>query len=92
MAKTFPQPTVAEIDSWYRQIGNKEYKITSSETTPAPDSKNRTFYTYSFYLDEHYRHDRVVYERLSRAEVEKLFDSIIQKLTVDNISLRHTPA
>lgn len=91
MTKTFLHPTVAEIDAWYRKIGDKEYKLTSSETTHAPDSKNRTFYTYSFYLDEHYRHDRVVYERLSREQVEKLFDSIIQKLTVDNMA-RHTSA
>jgi murein L,D-transpeptidase YafK len=86
MPKTFLHPIVAEIDLWYRKIGNKEYKLTSSETIPGPNSQNRTFYTYSFYLDEHYRHDRMVYERLSREEIEKLFDSTIQKLTVDNMA------
>jgi len=69
---------------WHRKIGPKEYKLTSSETIPDPDSRNRTFYTYSFYWDEHYRHDRMLYEKLSRKEIEKLFDSTIQKLTVDN--------
>lgn len=90
MAKTFLQPLVREMDLWYREIGDKKYKITSSETTPAPNSRNRTFYTHSFYLDDHYRHDRVVYERLSREEIEKLFDSIILKLTVDNIGITKT--
>jgi len=84
MAKRFLQPTVTEIDVWYKKIGTKEYKITASETTPALDSPNRTFYTHSFYVDEDYRHDRVVFERLSREAIEKLFDSIIQKLTADN--------
>lgn len=84
MAKTFLHPIVAETDLWYRKIGNKEYKITSSETTPAPNSRNRIFYTHSFYLHDNYRHDRVVYEWLSREQVEKLFDSIIEKLTADN--------
>jgi hypothetical protein len=86
MAKTFLQPTVREIDLWYREIGGKEYKITASETAPAPNSRNRIFYTHSFYLNDYYRHDRAVYEKLSREEIEKLFDSIIQKLTVDNIT------
>ena len=83
MTKTFLHPIVAETDLWYRKIGDKEYKITSSETTPAPNSRNRIFYTHSFYL-HHSRYDRVVFERLSREEIEKLFDSIIQKLTTDN--------
>lgn len=90
MPKTFLHPTVAEIDLWFRKIGNKEYKLTSSETIPSPDSRNRTFYTYSFYLEEHYRQDRMVYERLSREEIEKLFDSTIQKLTVDNVAKTHS--
>lgn len=84
MAKTFLHPIVAEIDLWYRKIGDKEYKITSSETTPAPNSRNRIFYTHSFYLHHYSRYDRVVYERLSREEIEILFDSIIQKLAADN--------
>jgi murein L,D-transpeptidase YafK len=87
MAKTFLQPLVKEIDLWYREIGDKEYKFTSSETTPVPNSRNRTFYTHSFYLDDYYRHDRVVYEKLSREEIEKLFDSTIQKLTVDSTGI-----
>ena len=90
MEKRFPEPTVTEVDVWHKRIGTREYKITASETTPAPDSRNRTFYTHSFYIAEDYRHDRVVHERLSRQEIEKLFDSIIQKLNADNSALRHT--
>ncbi len=84
MEKRFPEPTVTQTDLWYKKIGAKEYKLTASETTPAQGSRNRTFYTHSFYMDENYRHDRVVFERLSREEIEKLFEVTIQKLTGDN--------
>jgi hypothetical protein len=87
MVKKFPQPTVTQIDLWYKKIGAKEFKITASETTPALDSGNRTFYTHSFYMEEDYRHDRVVFEKLSREEIERLFDATIQKLTADNGAL-----
>lgn len=87
MVKRFPQPTVTETDVWRKRIGTKEYKITASETTPAPDSRNRTFYTHSFYMAEDYRLDRVVFEKLSRTEIEKLFEVTIQKLTSDNGAL-----
>jgi hypothetical protein len=85
--KKFPDPTVTQIDLWYKRIGAREYKITASETTSALQSTNRTFYTCSFYMDEDYRHDRVVYEKLSRGEIEKLFEATIQKLTLDNSAL-----
>jgi hypothetical protein len=83
--KIIPLPTVREIDFWYKKIGDKEYKITGSETTPALYSKKRTFYTYSFYMHEYYRFVQVVYDKLSREQVEKLFESTIEKLTVDTV-------
>lgn len=79
--KLIPQPMVAEIDSWEIEIKETKYKLTIHQTTPHRETEDgRIFFTYSFHHHEYSRSQRVLYERLSREEVEQLFESIIKEL------------
>lgn len=74
------QPTVTELDVWFIEIGDKKYKLTAHRITPPSDSYKPIRYAYKFYQDEYSNAGNQSHERLSREQVEKLFEQEINVL------------